>query len=99
MTFLLLSCLPLLGNAAEKPNILFIAIDDLRPELGCYGSIIAVTPNLDALASDLFGCMLLYSPKCPEVNNKTPLFDEEVGIWPAGRKSKRERVSRMLLFS
>ena len=38
--------------AAEKPNILFIAVDDLRPELGCYGSPIAVTPNLDALAED-----------------------------------------------
>ncbi len=40
-------------SAAEKarPNILFIAIDDLRPELGCYGSEIAVTPNLDALAA------------------------------------------------
>ena len=36
--------------AADKPNILFIAIDDLRPELGCYGSEIAVTPNLDGLA-------------------------------------------------
>ena len=36
----------------EKPNILFIAIDDLRPELGCYGSDIAVTPNLDKLAAD-----------------------------------------------
>lgn len=37
-------------QAQKKPNILFIAIDDLRPELGCYGSDIAITPNLDALA-------------------------------------------------
>ncbi|QDV86026.1 Arylsulfatase [Stieleria magnilauensis] len=39
-------------RAADKPNVLFIAIDDLRPELGCYGSEIAVSPNLDALAND-----------------------------------------------
>ena len=40
------------GSAhAAKPNILFIAIDDLRPELGCYGSPIARSPNLDKLAS------------------------------------------------
>ena len=37
--------------AAEKPNVLFIAVDDLRPELGCYGSPIAKTPGLDKLAS------------------------------------------------
>ncbi|TNJ42394.1 sulfatase [Tamlana fucoidanivorans] len=37
---------------SKKPNILFIAIDDLRPEIGAYGSEIAITPNLDALASD-----------------------------------------------
>jgi len=36
---------------ANRPNVLFIAIDDLRPELGCYGSEIAVTPNIDKLAS------------------------------------------------
>lgn len=40
------------SQAAEKPNILFIAIDDLRCELGCYGSEIAITPNLDALARE-----------------------------------------------
>ncbi|YCM44943.1 sulfatase [Verrucomicrobiaceae bacterium 227] len=39
------------SKAPKKPHILFISIDDLRPELGCYGSPIAVTPHLDQLAS------------------------------------------------
>ncbi|TWU42346.1 sulfatase [Novipirellula artificiosorum] len=38
------------GETSDHPNILFLGIDDLRPELGCYGSEIAVTPNIDALA-------------------------------------------------
>ena len=43
---------PLRGlSAAEKPNILFIAIDDLRPELRCYGNEEVKTPNLDQLAT------------------------------------------------
>jgi iduronate 2-sulfatase len=33
----------------KSPNVLFIAVDDLRPEIGCYGSR-AVTPNLDRFA-------------------------------------------------
>jgi arylsulfatase A-like enzyme len=38
-------------NATEKPmNILFIGVDDLRTELGCYGSVMAKTPNIDQLA-------------------------------------------------
>ncbi len=36
--------------AAPNPNILFIAVDDLRPSIGCYGDKVAVTPNLDRLA-------------------------------------------------
>lgn len=43
---------PLSVWSADKPNVLFIAVDDLRPELGCYDSPIAVSPNLDALAKD-----------------------------------------------
>jgi len=36
----------------SKPNVLFIGFDDLRPELGCYGSEIAISPTLDQLAND-----------------------------------------------
>lgn len=34
-----------------KKNILFIAVDDLKPLLGCYGDKLAVTPNIDRLAA------------------------------------------------
>ena len=37
--------------AAEKPNVLMILIDDLKPTLGCYGDSVAKTPNIDRLAS------------------------------------------------
>ncbi len=37
-------------DAPKRYNVLFIAADDLRTDLGCYDSQEAVTPNLDALA-------------------------------------------------
>jgi arylsulfatase A-like enzyme len=43
-----------LANAAagQRPNILFIAIDDLRPELACYGATQVKTPHIDKLAAE-----------------------------------------------
>ena len=35
----------------KRPNILFIAIDDLKPEIGAYGSRMVKTPNIDRLAA------------------------------------------------
>ncbi|TXE10158.1 sulfatase [Seonamhaeicola algicola] len=51
---------------AKKPNILFLAIDDLRPEIGAYGSEIAITPNFDKFASQglLFNNAYCQEPIC-----------------------------------
>ncbi len=35
----------------SKPNVLFVIVDDLRPELGCYGNTEIISPNFDALAA------------------------------------------------
>lgn len=56
--FFLFLCLCLLvglggvprSQAQERPNVLFLMVDDLRPELGCYGNHQVKTPNVDALA-------------------------------------------------
>ncbi len=38
-------------NADNRPNVLLIAIDDMKPRIGPYGDKLAKTPSMDRLAS------------------------------------------------
>ncbi len=54
------------GQEPKTPNVLFIAVDDLRTELGAYGNEIVQSPNMDALASEgtLFTNHFVQVPTC-----------------------------------
>lgn len=50
----------------RRTNVLFIAVDDLRPQLGCYGDEQIVSPNIDRLAGRgvVFNRCYCQSPVC-----------------------------------
>ena len=50
--FALVACLlAIVAHASPKPNVLFIAVDDLNDWIGCLGGHPqALTPNMDRLA-------------------------------------------------
>ncbi len=41
-----------MAQGRKKPNVLFVAVDDLRPELGCYGHKTILTPHIDRIAKE-----------------------------------------------
>ena len=54
------------ASDVKPANVLFIMIDDLRPELGAYGSTAVKSPNIDSLASEavLFANAYVNVPVC-----------------------------------
>jgi arylsulfatase A-like enzyme len=54
------------ANTPDHPNVLLIVVDDLRPNLGCYGYRAADTPNIDRLAKNglLFRRAYCQIPAC-----------------------------------
>ena len=63
---LFFSCHSEKSATTQPPNVLFIAIDDLRPELHCYGAAHMHTPHLDQLATEgrLFNNHFVQVPTC-----------------------------------
>jgi len=74
-----------------KPNILFIAIDDLRPQLNCYGEKYMHTPHLDQLAAEgrLFKNHYVQVPTCGASR-----FSMLLGQYPQYKKHLSNQVFR-----
>ncbi len=63
---LLATLLSTAALAADQPNVLLICVDDLRPELGCYGKSYIHSPNIDQLAARgrIFRHHYVQAPTC-----------------------------------
>ncbi len=76
---------PAVHAEEKKPNILFIAVDDLRPSVGCYGDKVAVTPNLNRLAKRgvRFGQAHCQVAVCnpSRASLMTGLRPDSLGVW------------------
>lgn len=64
--WLILILLTCAANAADRPNILWLSVEDMSPHLGCYGDEHARTPNVDALATQgtLYENAFVCAPVC-----------------------------------
>ncbi len=71
-------------NITTSTNILFIIVDDLRPELGCYGSSQIHSPHIDRLAGQslLFERAYCQAPICnpSRMSFLSGLRPDETGI-------------------
>lgn len=48
--------------AADRPNILWITLEDMSPTVGCYGDAFARTPNIDAFARQALRYTSAFAP-------------------------------------
>ncbi len=75
------------NNKAEEsvpPNILWIYVEDISPDIGCYGNELAVTPRLDQLAAEgvLFTNAISPAPVCSPLRSAliTGLMHTTIGV-------------------
>lgn len=86
-TFLLV--LPLTAQAEKPKNVLFIAIDDLRNAMGCYGDPLGITPYMDGLARKGFAFERAYCQQAVSGASRasflTGLYPDQVGVTDLSR--------------
>jgi len=70
---------------AQQRNILFIAVDDLKPITGCYGDRHAVTPGIDRLAREGITFQNCYCQQAVSAPSRasllTGLYPDKTRVW------------------
>lgn len=73
---------------SQTYNILLIAVDDLRPELGCYGNTVILSPNIDRFAASGITFNHAYCQQAISMASRaslfTGMFPERNGIYKCG---------------
>lgn len=79
------------ASVPQKPNVLFISVDDLRTQLGCYGHCQILSPYIDQLASQgvLFEKAYCQMPACGP--SRASLM---TGLYPFGNRFEQWRADR-----
>lgn len=92
-TVLLLFAASAVARAADRPNILLICVDDLKPLLGCYGDETVQTPNIDRLAKRgvRFDRAYCNQAVCAPSRNSllTGLRPQSIGVYDLGTFFRR----------
>lgn len=80
-----LLAVPAAVRAADRPNVLLICVDDLKPLLGCYDTPVVQSPNIDRLAARgvLFERAYCNQAVCAPSRNSlmTGLRPQTIGIY------------------
>lgn len=88
-------------SAADRPNVLLICVDDLKPLLGCYGDKTVKSPNIDRLAARgmLFESAYCNQAVCAPSRNSllTGLRPQTLGIYDLGTNFRRSRPEAITL--
>jgi iduronate 2-sulfatase len=88
-------------GAAERPNILLICVDDLKPMAGCYGDTRVQTPHIDRLAARgvRFDAAYCNQAVCAPSRNAllTGLRPQSLGIYDLGTHFRKTRPDAVTL--
>ncbi|MEZ5434506.1 MAG: sulfatase-like hydrolase/transferase [Verrucomicrobiales bacterium] len=83
------------AGEGERPNVLFIAVDDLTSAIGCYGDPVAQTPHLDQLAAQgvRFAHACCQVPLCnpSRASLLTGLRPDQIRVYDLDRHFREER--------
>ena len=87
--------------AADRPNVLLICVDDLKPLLGCYGDDVVKSPNIDKLAGRgiRFESAYCNQAVCAPSRNAllTGLRPQTLGIYDLGTFFRQSRPDAVTL--